>query len=591
MSSGPVSHPQSLLRKLNYRENHSLLPWVKAEVESRFDFRCCDSIEEFQNSPDFALTTNRHVKFRDVRHEKDDREKTVDRRNFVLGWENKEKQRYLVEQIRVGALKRDSLNDRISELDGDLKGCRYRLESVKRAAEVVDFSSIDHAVHRQAATRMQRELESLENADDQRKILKQKLKETESRRLGLRQSRDETVRVEAVLNEKIEHAGTPIGTASKYIRAREADGSFALHAKYFPAIGTECPALPNTIEELHDQEKSYLKRRQDEQTAVEAESKSFEDQITPCMSRFLQESPEERANLDASIKSLSSFLALREKIIHEGLPRHEERFKERLNEKVTHEIGLLNGELADERGQIARKIEQLNGSLRQVEYNPGTFMQLEPKPVRNREVLDFQAALRNCLADAFEGSFEADEARFVRISKLIERLRTEERWREHVTDVRRWFDFVACERDLATNAERGYYEDSSGQSGGEKAKLAFTILVASLAYQFDLDPQLPNRSRFHFVVVDEMFSKVDDRHAEYALELFKKFGLQLLIVAPLDAKARVTEPYVGCYLNVVKDAATHRSEIFSMTARQFEESLAAEEGSSSGTALHVGKPR
>ena len=113
-----------------------------------------------------------------------------------------------------------------------------------------------------------------------------------------------------------------------------------------------------------------------------------------------------------------------------------------------------------------------------------------------------------------------------------------------------------------------------GQSGGEKAKLAFTILVAAIAYQYDIDPDQPANGRFHFVVVDEMFSKVDDQYAEYALELFRKFCLQLLIVAPLDAKARVTEPYVGSYLHVMKDAGTSHSEIFSMTAREFEQTLA-----------------
>ena len=66
-----------------------------------------------------------------------------------------------------------------------------------------------------------------------------------------------------------------------------------------------------------------------------------------------------------------------------------------------------------------------------------------------------------------------------------------------------------------------------------------------------------------------MFSKVDDQHAEYALDLFKQFGLQVLIVAPLDAKARVTQPYVGCYLHAVKK--DNRSAIFEMTAQEFEE--------------------
>ena len=98
--------------------------------------------------------------------------------------------------------------------------------------------------------------------------------------------------------------------------------------------------------------------------------------------------------------------------------------------------------------------------------------------------------------------------------------------------------------------------------------------MAAIAYQYDIALDRPTSNRFHFVVVDEMFSKVDDQHAEYALKLFEKFGLQLLIVAPLDAKACVTQPYVGSYLHVVKDVKMNHSEIFSMTAREFEDVLA-----------------
>jgi uncharacterized protein YPO0396 len=194
--------------------------------------------------------------------------------------------------------------------------------------------------------------------------------------------------------------------------------------------------------------------------------------------------------------------------------------------------------------------------------------------MRDPEIVDFQTSLRECIEGSFEDSSEGNEARFVRIEQLLQRLQDENnrRWRDKVTDVRRWFDFMAAVVDRETLKTVSIYQDSSGQSGGEKAKLAFTILVAAIAYQYDLDPEHPGRDRFHFVVVDEMFSKVDDQHAEYALELFRQFGLQLLIVAPLDAKARVTQPYVGCYLHVNK--RENRSEIFEMTAREFEESIA-----------------
>ena len=315
--------------------------------------------------------------------------------------------------------------------------------------------------------------------------------------------------------------------------------------------------------------------------------------VTTLMIRFLRDFPDERADLEPQVEYLDSFLDLRAHIEREDLPRHEQRFKERLNEKVTHEIGLLNAALRTERTEIESKIKLLNESLRQLEYRPGTFMQLEPKPVRDAEIEDFRNALNECLAGTFEGTLEADEARYLRIEKLIVRLREEQRWQEKVTDVRRWFDFVAREIDSATGGERGYYEDSAGQSGGEKAKLAFTILVAAIAYQYDIALDRPTSNRFHFVVVDEMFSKVDDQHAEYALKLFEKFGLQLLIVAPLDAKACVTQPYVGSYLHVVKDTKTNQSEVFSMTAREFEEVVAESDGDhrANGSPLRAAHPR
>src|SRR4029077_10355017 len=108
------------------------------------------------------------------------------------------------------------------------------------------------------------------------------------------------------------------------------------------------------------------------------------------MSRFLIDFPSERADLQPDTAYLESFLDLRAHLVREDLPRHEQRFKERLNEKVTHEIGLFNGSLQSECGEIKKKIEILNTSLRQLEYRPGTFMSLEPRPVRDREISEFQ---------------------------------------------------------------------------------------------------------------------------------------------------------------------------------------------------------
>jgi uncharacterized protein YPO0396 len=575
--SGTPAHPHSLLRKLSFREGHPLLPWVRGELAERFDYRCCDTIEEFQQVHGRAMTRQRHIKGGGSRHEKDDREDSAEPRRFVLGWDNREKCRALMEEVRRLRERRDALDRQVKSLEQELSALRTRQAGVLRAQEATDFAVIDHTSHEREIEALRLEKKRLEESDDTIRLLKGRLAEAESRQVGLRASRDEVVGTERDLLRQLTEAEGHVARAGAAFRQREADGTVASQVETFSDLEGCFREQPLTAGNLFDRERAFVEGHRAEAERLRQELDPLKAELGKLMNRFLREFPDEQADLEADVPYLPSFLALQEHLRRDDLPRHEQRFKERLNEKVTQEIGLLHGAFQSEKSEIVNKIRQLNESLRQMEYRPGTHMRLEPRPVRDGEVVEFQNALKACLTSTFEGTFEADEARFLRIEKLIARLRDELRWREKVTDVRRWFDFAARELDNTTDEERGYYEDSTGQSGGEKAKLAFTILVAAIAYQFDIDPDARTSDRFHFVVIDEMFSKIDDQYSEYALELFQRFGLQLLIVAPLDAKALVTEPYVGCYLHVVKDGRSNRSEVFGMTADEFTEAISVDE--------------
>jgi uncharacterized protein YPO0396 len=109
--------------------------------------------------------------------------------------------------------------------------------------------------------------------------------------------------------------------------------------------------------------------------------------------------------------------------------------------------------------------------------------------------------------------------------------------------VRNWADFFVVELNRESGAQKNIYSDSAGLSGGQKAKLAFTILGSALAYQYGLNSAKSAEKSFRFVVIDEAFSKSDDKNSQYALELFKQLGLQLMVVTPSD-KIHVIEPYV-----------------------------------------------
>lgn len=113
-----------------------------------------------------------------------------------------------------------------------------------------------------------------------------------------------------------------------------------------------------------------------------------------------------------------------------------------------------------------------------------------------------------------------------------------------MTDVRNWFIFSASERWRADDSEYENYTDSTGKSGGQKEKLAYTILAASLAYQFRLDWGAARSRSFRLVAIDEAFGRGSEESTRFALKLFTRLGLQLLVVTPLQ-KIHVIEPYVS----------------------------------------------
>ena len=110
--------------------------------------------------------------------------------------------------------------------------------------------------------------------------------------------------------------------------------------------------------------------------------------------------------------------------------------------------------------------------------------------------------------------------------------------------MRNWFVFAASERWREDDSEHEHYSDSGGKSGGQKEKLAYTILAASLAYQFGLEWGAVRSRSFRFVVIDEAFGRGSDESAQYGLQLFAQLNLQLLIVTPLQ-KIHIIEPFVS----------------------------------------------
>jgi len=297
------------------------------------------------------------------------------------------------------------------------------------------------------------------------------------------------------------------------------------------------------------------------------------------MRSFSNRFPVETQEVDVSVGSASEYRSLLQRLVADDLPRFEADFKRSLNENTIREVANFSSQLSKERETIKERIDRINQSLTQIDYNPGRFITLEFQTAIDPEVRDFQTELRTCLDGALSGEgqdSQYSEAKFLQVKRIIERLRGREgqteqdrRWTAKVTDVRNWFVFAASERWREDKREHEHYSDSGGKSGGQKEKLAYTILAASLAYQFGLAwGEIRSRS-FRFVVIDEAFGRGSDESAQYGLQLFEKLNLQLLIVTPLQ-KIHIIEPFVAS-VGFVHNAEGRDSRLRNLSIEEYQE--------------------
>jgi uncharacterized protein YPO0396 len=553
-SRGELSTPQrdSLTRKLAIKPDSPFYDWLERELAHRFDVACCATQEQFRRETR-AITRAGQIKAPGERHEKDDRHRLDDRSRYVLGWSNKAK----IAALEANASK---LEARLGEL-GSLLGkilaeqntLKERLTALSKLGEYADFRELDWQSLAVAVAQLTEEKRKLEAASDVLKQLSERLQEVAT---ALKAT-------EALLEEhkdkrsKTEQKKSDAEALRAQTRAVLEEAANAAHSEYFERLDIlRHEALGEhqlSVESCDNRERDL---RDWLQARIDAEVKKLErlrDKIIQAMAAYKEAFKLETAEVDASVAAGFEYRDMLERLQADDLPRFEARFKELLNENTIREVANFNSQLAMWRETIKERIARINESLTGIDYNPGRYIVLEAQPTPDADIRDFQTELRACTEGALTGSDDTQysEAKFLQVKHIIERFRGREglseqdrRWTAKVTDVRNGFLFAASERWREDDNEHEHYSDSGGKSGGQKEKLAYTILAASLAYQFGLEWGAVRSRSFRFVVIDEAFGRGSDESAQYGLRLFAQLNLQLLIVTPLQ-KIHIIEPFVS----------------------------------------------
>ncbi len=544
----PDLHRDSLARKLAIKPDSPFYDWLEHEVAQRFDVACCATPEQFRRETR-AITRAGQIKSPGERHEKDDRHRLDDRSRYVLGWSNAAKIAALEAQARQREARLDELGGLIGKVKDEQKSVKERLTALSKLDEYLDFRELDWQSLAVEIAHLLEEKHQLEAASDVLKQLAERLRALhgelaateaklaeKNRELGATQTRREAA--EELREQTLTQLDT---TAAEYSERLDAMRGEALGEHQLSVESCD-----NRQQDLRD----WL------QTRIDNETKKLDrlrDRIIQAMSAYKEAFKLDASEVDAAIEAGYEYRNMLDGLQADDLPRFEARFKELLNENTIREVANFQSQLAREREQIKERIARINGSLTQIDYNPGRYIVLEAQLTPDAEIRDFQSELRACTEGALTGSEDAQysEAKFLQVKRIIERFRGREgqseadrRWTGKVTDVRNWFVFAASERWREDDSEHEHYSDSGGKSGGQKEKLAYTILAASLAYQFGLEWGEVRSRSFRFVVIDEAFGRGSDESAQYGLRLFAQLNLQLLIVTPLQ-KIHIIEPFVA----------------------------------------------
>jgi uncharacterized protein YPO0396 len=572
----------TLAAKLDIKES-PFAGWLDRELARRADVDCVETMAQFRRASR-AITKAGQIKKSGGYHEKDDRTGIGDRSHYVLGWTNQRKIDALVARatVLVGEIAKaaDAIKLHTTTRDAAIE----RGKVLSGLVQTTEFADIDWQSVVTKIADLTAKQQRLATASSELAKIDEELKAV---RRDIGDAEGESQRLTAALgaiDQSIASSRDELLDARAVLDAAEAEAAREQFAALVPLLennGLHPPQRPQACDKAEAEAARVLAGVAERRGRRRSE---LANKATAMMTAFRGQYTAETAELDASIAAAAGFRELHARLANDDLPRFQQQFKDYLNTNTIRDIATFQSRLNREADLIKERIATINASLVDIDYNPGRYIRLEPEQTPNTDIREFRSDLRACtegtVSPSGAGDDQYSEQKFLQVKRIIERFRGREgqteadrRWTALVTDVRNWFLFSASERFREDDAEYERYADSAGKSGGQKEKLAYTVLAASLAYQFKLEWGAAKSRTFRFAVIDEAFGRGSDESTRFALELFGTLGLQLLIVTPLQ-KIHVIEPYVAA-VGFVDNPTNMFSRLQTLTIEEYRARRAA----------------
>lgn len=566
-----------LISKISFKSNNKYTDWIEEIIRKQYNYYCAKDLTAF-NSSEKAITKEGLIKQKG-RHEKDDRKHILDKQNYVLGWNNKEKIRLLKSKIKeLQSDERDSLsrirlvNTRIKEIQ-DLQENLAEFFKVYTKFDDIDWQTYANKIQakEEHKSKLESTNEKVKALQEQLATIQKELKENEA----TKKTEEESL---YKLKSNIEIAKKALKKHSDLLNSfNDIPNLDGFKDNYKILLEINFAIFSKTQNIFQENLKNRIDFLKDNKTQLN-------NKVIPKISAFRNPNQEiskkykswlsDVNQLPDTVEFISEYQKKYNELIEEDLPSFEKRFNEYLQTTIEDKVANFKFFFDQWSDDIKENIEALNASLKSIDFKNSpiaTYIQLNAQRKVSEDVKEFQKLLHNSIPNSknFISSIDVQKEHFSNnIEPFISKLE-DEKWREKIMDVRSWFEYKAEEFYREDNRKFKTYSGMGQLSGGEKAQLTYTILGSAIAYQFGLTKEGLQSNSFRFIAIDEAFKAQDEDKARYLIDLCKQLHLQLLVVTPSD-NIHIVENDIS-FVHYVERKNDKNSWLYDMSIEQFQE--------------------
>lgn len=446
--------------------------------------------------------------------------------DWVTGFDNRDRLAYLGKQVASVDLKLVAAVDAVRAAQ-DRLGSLEEANSAYLSIRDVEFTLIDLPGANNQLIDLQGQLDYLTRPETDVALAKKLLDEAIAKRDSIE---------DAHIHAKVAYALSEKGRDSAAVMVEKTFSRAELGmtgversaaAKYLPRLDT------SELQDLNDIE------RESYETLSRRISKN-NDQLVELQSDLVRKMSDAKsrdtgalADVGRDLADVPAYIERLRVLTEEALPEKVDRFLTYLNRSSDDGVTQLLSYIDQEVILIEERIDELNSTLRRVEFQSGKYLRLVTSKVIHESLRYLHASQRKLASARFVN--DTGETHYRALKSLVEVLKDACAKSRNVSaramlDPRFRLAFSVSVVDSATGVATEGRKGSQGDSGGEKEIVASYVLTASLGYA--LCPMGESRPLFGTIVLDEAFSKSSPSVAARIIAALKVFGLHAIFITP-----------------------------------------------------------